>query len=82
MSLAVALACAGCADPSSYAKPPYLTYEHAFTEAATERARKDAENTCAQRKLVAVRTSGTCTLTRCTTHFHCMTKADADNYRP
>ena len=55
----------------------YLTYDHAFTDAATESVRKNAESLCRQKKQVAVRSSGTCSLTRCTTHYHCMKPAEA-----
>ena len=77
------LACAGCGAPPLLVtqESNYLTYEHAFTEAAAADARKGAEGTCAQKKLIAVRTSGACTLTRCTTHFQCMNKADAATYQ-
>ena len=54
----------------------YLTYEHAHTDAAASTARQRAEQQCAYGKRVAVRTSSTCSLTSCTTHFHCM-EADA-----
>jgi len=77
------LACAGCSAPPLLVaqETNYLTYEHAFTEAAAADARKDAGKLCARTKLVAVRTSGACTLTRCTTHFQCMSKEDAGKYR-
>jgi hypothetical protein len=60
----------------------YLTYEHAFTDAAAEIVRKNAESLCGQKKQAAVRTSGACSLTRCTTHYYCMDQADAAAYRP
>ena len=60
----------------------YLTYEHAFTDAAAEIVRKNAESLCRQKKQVAVRSSGTCSLTRCTTHYHCMKPAEAAPYQP
>ena len=83
LCLALMLACAGCSAPPLLVaqETNYLTYEHAFTEAAAADARKDAGKLCARTKLVAVRTSGACTLTRCTTHFQCMNKADAGKYR-
>lgn len=60
----------------------YLTYDHAFTDAAAEIVRKNAESQCAQKRLVAVRTSGACSLARCTTHYYCMKPADAAPYQP
>jgi len=79
------LACTGCGAPSPQLvaqESNYLTYEHAFTEAAAVEARRLAEATCAKNKRVAVKTSSACSLQRCTTHYQCMDKADADKYRP
>ena len=59
----------------------YLTYEHPFTDSAAEAARRSAAGQCGQRKKVAVRTSGTCTLKTCTTHYHCMDPKDAGAYQ-
>ena len=58
----------------------YLSYEHAFTDAAAAGVRKTAERECSYRRQVAVRTGGTCSLTRCTTNFQCLDKADAAKY--
>ena len=60
----------------------YFSYEHAFTEAGTAGARKSAETQCSHRKQAAVRTSGTCSLARCTSHYQCMDAADAAKYQP
>lgn len=80
---ALLMACAGCATPQLVVmESNYLTYEHAFTDAAAEAARKNAEKQCAHTKQVAVRTSGVCSLTRCTVNYQCMNKADATGYRP
>ena len=76
------LACAGCGTHIGVKETQHLTIEHAFTDAAAAGARNDAERMCARKRLVAVRTSGTCSLTRCTTHFQCMNDADAEKYRP
>lgn len=66
---------------AGFADTNYLSYEHPFTESAAEGARKSAERLCAERKKAAVRTTGTCSLTRCTTHYQCMEPADAVKYR-
>lgn len=80
---ALLMACAGCATPQLVVmESNYLTYEHAFTDAAAEAARKSAEKQCAQKKQIAVRTSGVCSLTRCTVNYQCMNKADAGGYKP
>ena len=76
------MVCAGCTPQLVVSESNYLTYEHPFTDAAAAAARKSAEAQCAQRKQVAVRTSGVCSLTRCTTNYQCMDKADAGAYRP
>jgi hypothetical protein len=72
---------AGCAGQTgirdSVVAGSYLTYEHAHTDAAAGTARQRAEKQCAYNKRVAVRTSSTCSLTSCTTHFHCMDQESA-----
>lgn len=68
--------------PNIFGEGNYLTYEHAFTDAAAESVRKNAESLCRQKKQVAVRSSGTCSLTRCTTHYYCMKPAEAAPYQP
>lgn len=77
--LTLLLACSGCG--SVVTETNYFTIEHAFTDAATARALKDAEKTCAQKRRVAVKTSGACSLARCTTHYQCMTQDDAATYQ-
>ena len=66
---------------SDFLTSNYLSYEHPFTDAAAAGARKTAERECSYRKQVAVRTGGTCSLTRCTTNFQCLDKADAAKYQ-
>jgi hypothetical protein len=72
---------AGCAGTTgirdSVVAGSYLTYEHAHTDAAASTARQRADKQCAYNKRVAVRTSSTCSLTSCTTHFHCMEQDSA-----
>jgi hypothetical protein len=69
---AFAAALAGCGTHPHTIEGNYLTYEHAFTDAATEAARKNAEATCRWRSLVAVSTSRACSLTQCTTSYQCV----------
>src|SRR6185295_10700067 len=59
----------------------YLTFEHAFTDAAEAEAKRRADAQCAQRKRAAVKTEGRCTLQSCTTSFQCMTPEDAAKYQ-
>lgn len=68
----MALALSGCGTQPLIEESNYLTYEHPFTEAAAESARKNAEKVCAERKLIAVRSERTCSLKTCTTSFQCV----------
>ena len=78
-SLLLVLALSGCA--SVVTETNYVTLAHPFTAASAARALKEAEKTCAYKKLVAVKTSGACTLTLCTAHFQCMSKDEAATYQ-
>lgn len=77
---ALVLACAGCAIHPVVSESNYLTFEHPFTDAAAEAVRKSAVRQCAERKQVAVKTTSTCSLARCTTNYQCMSNADAAPY--
>jgi hypothetical protein len=59
----------------------YVTFEHPFTDAGAEDARKRAAAQCAQRKQSAVKTTSACSFSRCTTSFQCMAPADAARYQ-
>jgi len=78
---ALVLTCAGCANPLVVMQGNYLTYEHPFTDADAASVRALAERECKWRKQVAVRTSSTCSLTRCTTNFQCMAPEEAKQYQ-
>ena len=78
-SLLLVLALSGCA--SVVTETNYFTLEHAFTDAAAARALKEAEKTCAYKRLIAVKTSGACSLAKCTSHFQCMSKDEAATYQ-
>ena len=54
-----------------------LSYRHAFSEAAADKVRRQAERTCGETKRVAVRTRSTCTMTECFTDYQCMTGEEA-----
>ena len=60
----------------------YYAFNHAFTDKAEIAVRAKADELCAKRKLVAVRTSHACTLKSCTTNFQCMDAAVAQSYAP
>lgn len=83
MSLAAcAIALAGCA-PKSYLivnQDNYLTFDRPFTDASAASVRSDAEKRCGERALVAIKISETCSLTRCTTNYECVTKAEKEKY--
>ena len=82
------LAFAGCSTPkflgdgiqASYFDDN-LRYEHPFTEAAAEAARRDAERECTSRKKTAVKSPGACTLTRCVTNYLCAAPSAAPDYQ-
>ena len=79
---ACAIALAGCA-PKSYLivnQDNYLTFDRPFTDASAASVRSDAEKRCGERVLVAIKTSDTCSLTRCTTNYECVTRAEQEKY--
>lgn len=65
--------CAGTAQPLVM-EDNYLTYHHAFTDAAALSVQRNAEKVCAQRKQSAIKTSSVCSLKECTTHYQCVEK--------
>lgn len=69
---AALLAQVGCGVQPHVFEGNYLTYEHAFTDAAAAAVGKSAEAWCRQRSLVAVSTSRHCSLTQCTTSYQCV----------
>jgi hypothetical protein len=70
--LMLALAgCAGTVQPLVM-EDNYLTYEHAFTDAAALSVQRNAEKMCAQRKQSAIKTRSVCSLKECTTHYQCV----------
>jgi len=71
------LACSGCGQQPWVAEGNYLTYDHPFTEAAAESARRNAEGRCRQRDQTAFETNRVCSLTQCTTRYQCMSAEDA-----
>ena len=50
----------------------YLTYDHAFSDAAAQAVFRSAEKICAERKRIVIKSSSTCSLTECTTHYLCV----------
>jgi len=58
----------------------YVAFKHPFTDASAEAVRKKADAICLQRKQVAIKTAGVCTLTKCTTNYQCLSQADAAIY--
>ncbi len=68
--------CPACGDASATLplEGNYITFEHPFTDAAADEVSKRAERICGQRKQFAMKTSSTCSLTKCTTHYQCANK--------
>lgn len=58
----------------------FLTLEHAYTDEALAGARARAERECGRQKRLAVQTQRACSLSRCTTHYQCVTAKDAKEY--
>jgi hypothetical protein len=71
--LVALLACTGCGIQPQIFEGNYLTYEHAFTDAAVAEVGRNAEAMCRQRGRVAVPASRACSLTQCTTSYQCAT---------
>jgi len=76
ITLFLVMACAGCGpiypriDEGSY-----LTYDHPFSDAAAQAVLRSAEKICAERKRIVIKSSSTCSLTQCTTHYLCVDQA-------
>ena len=66
---------------TSFSESNYVTYEHAFTDAAANGARRSAEQHCALKKLVAIKTTSACSLTRCNTSYQCLDRKDVPEYQ-
>ena len=82
LCLALTAVCAACAPFEIVTmEGNHIAYRHAFSDAPTAAARSNAERLCGQKKQVAVRIGGTCSLTDCTTHYQCMDQADAGQYK-
>ena len=83
LSLAAgAAALAGCAPTYLIASENvYYTYDRPFTDATAVVVRKDAEKRCRARAMVAIMTSDTCSLTRCTTNYECVTKGEEEKFK-
>lgn len=54
----------------------FYTYERPFTDATAEVVRKDADSLCHDRRMVAVRTSDVCDMTKCFTVYQCVGKEE------
>jgi len=82
-SLLIALltACAGCTSLVTNAGN-YLSYEYAFNDTEAEKARRNAEHLCSQRKQIAIETRTVCTLTRCVADYQCVNPKDPLEYDP
>lgn len=59
----------------------YVTFEHAFSDTGEADAKRRADSQCAQRKRMAVKTEGKCTLKSCITSFQCMPPEEAEKYQ-
>lgn len=55
----------------------FYSYERPFTDASAEIVRKDADTLCRDRRMVAIRVSDVCDMTRCFTNYQCVSQAEA-----
>ena len=75
-ALCLAIACTGCGSINPVINEgSYLTYDHPFTDAAALAVLRSAEKICAERKRNAMKSTSTCSLTQCTTHYLCVDQA-------
>lgn len=75
--LAVAAGGANCAGNYRVTSAEnFYTYERPFTEASAEVVRTDADTLCRDRRMVAIRTSDVCDMTRCFTNYQCVGKGE------
>ena len=58
----------------------YLNFNHPYTDQATADVLARAERLCGQRKQMAIQTSKTCSLTKCTTNYQCVDAKDVIKY--
>ena len=58
----------------------FMSFEHPFSDEGNAAARARADRVCGQQKRLAVQTERACSMTRCTTHYQCVTPADAKAY--
>lgn len=73
ITLVLVMACAGCGQIYPRIDEGfYLTYDHAFSDDAAQAVFRSAEKICAERKRTVIKSSSTCSLTQCTTHYLCV----------
>jgi hypothetical protein len=60
--------------------PNFHIIEHPFTDEGTARAKARADSLCASQQRRAVQSERACSLEKCTTHYQCVTAADAKSY--
>lgn len=62
----------GCGPSIVVQGSDYLTFDHEFTDRASEQVATRAEALCAQKKQAAEKVSSACSLKRCTTNYQCV----------
>lgn len=83
LALAAILLIAGCADNlivSYTTDENYITFDYPFTDQAAADSQARAEKLCGQRKQMAIQTSRTCSLSKCTANYQCVDAADVVKY--
>jgi hypothetical protein len=81
LSVGLAAALAGCTpNYLIVGQENFYTFERPFTDAAAELSRKQAEQGCAYRRMIAIKTSDVCEETKCFTNYQCIPQAEATKY--
>ncbi len=79
----LAMLCTGCVDYQLIVYDTnvnYLAFNHPFTDKAIAEVQAKAEDVCRQRKQLAIQTTKSCSLSKCTTNYQCVDPAGAAKY--
>ena len=58
----------------------YLSFKHPFTDQAIADVQAKAHQLCKERKKETIQTTKSCSLTKCTTSYQCVSKEDIIKY--
>ena len=66
---------------STFLDTNHISFQHAFDERTEAEVRSRAQEQCRQLKRLALQTSRSCSLDRCTTSYQCIPPEDAGKYQ-